>query len=131
MPHRRTRALVVALVLTAVAILTVAALSGASPRSKKPPRIITATATYQRTTGKVAFSVEVQRRPKRVTVFHGGTRLPAHHVRHLQYWWETHRKHAAKRRCYPIRVKARNRHGLSTRQLGAGRVGTKGCPGLS
>ena len=131
MPQRRTRALVVGIVLTAVAIFAAAALSGARPRSQKPPRILTATATYHSTTGKVAFSVEVQRHPKKVTVFHGGSRLPAHHVRHLPYWWDTHQTPAAKRRCYPIRVKARNRHGVSIRRLRAGRVGTKRCPGLS
>jgi hypothetical protein len=108
-------------------VFAAASLSGARSRSGKPPRIVTATATYHESTGNVAFSVEVQRRPRKVTVFHGGTRLPAHNVKYLKYWWDTGQTQAQKRSCYRIRVKARNGHGLSTRRLGAGRLGTKGC----
>jgi len=124
---RRTYALAAGALLAAVVLSATASLSGARSDSGKPPRIVTATATYHETTGKVGFSVEVQRRARKVTVFHGGTRLPAHHIKQLKYWWDTGQTQARKRRCYPIRVKARNGHGLSTRRLRAGRLGTKGC----
>jgi len=93
----------------------------------KPPRIFGATAAYHKDTGTVGFSVEVHRRPRKVTVFHGGHRLPAHRKRHLPFWWQTKVITAQKRNCYRIRVKARNGHGLTTKRVGAGRLGSNGC----
>ena len=92
-----------------------------------PPKIIRATATYHETTNKVAFSVELHRHPKKVTVFHAGKRLPASRRAHLQFWWQSKETSAPKRNCYRIRVKARNGHGLTTRSMRAGRIGSKGC----
>jgi hypothetical protein len=104
-----------------------AARPGSASSSDRPPKILTATATYHENTGTVAFSVEVQRHPQKVVVSHGGRHLPATPVRHLQYWWQTRSVQGTKRNCYRIRVKARNRHGLSSRRMRAGRVGSKGC----
>ena len=113
--------------LVAFAILAGATPPGASSSSGRPPKILTATATWHPATHKVAFSVEVQRRPRKVMVSHGGVHMPGHRVKHLRYWWQTRNVDAAKKRCYRIRVKARNGHGVSTRRMRAGRLGSKGC----
>jgi len=117
-------------VVTALVVVVAlgAAVSIAESRPHRPPKIYPMpTATYHQNTGTVAFDVEVGRRPRRVIVFHGGHRLPAKRVPHLQRWWETHDTPATKKRCYHIRVKARNRFGRSERRLRAGRIGSQGC----
>jgi hypothetical protein len=113
--------------LIGFAVLAWTALPGASSSTDRPPKILTATATYHEAADKVAFSVEVQRRPRRVMVSHGGVHLVGHRVKHLHYWWQTQNVDAAKKRCYRIRVKARNGHGVSARRMRAGRLGSDGC----
>jgi hypothetical protein len=113
--------------LIAFALLAWVALPGASSSSDRPPKILTATATWHPATSKVAFSVEVQRHPKKVMVSHGGVHLLGHRVENLRFWWQTRNVDAAKKRCYRIRVKARNRHGITTRRMRAGRLGSNGC----
>ena len=110
-----------------IATVWLGLLPGAGAVTRKPPQIHFATATYRDDLGKVAFSVETERHPRKVTVFHAGVRLPADPVPHLKHYWQTKRTPAAKRNCYRIRVKARNRYGLTTRRLRAGREGSKGC----
>jgi hypothetical protein len=113
--------------LIAFAVLAWAALPGASSSSDRPPKILTATATWHPATSKVAFSVEVQRHPRKVMVSHGGVHLVGHRVKNLHSWWQTRSVDSAKKQCYRIRVKARNGHGVSTRRMRAGRLGSKGC----
>jgi hypothetical protein len=113
--------------LIAFVVLAWAALPSASSGSDRPPKILTATATWHPATHQIAFSVEVQRRPRRVMVSHAGVHLVGHRVKHLHYWWQTRSIDAAKKRCYRIRVKARNRHGVTTRRMRAGRLGSHGC----
>jgi hypothetical protein len=124
---RLARGAGVPLALVATILVGVAALPVAEAGSGSRPKIIGATATWHRVTKKVAFSVEIHRHPSKVVVIHGGARLPASKVANLPYNWETRNVNARKRRCYPIRVKARNHNGLSTRRLRAGRIGSRGC----
>jgi hypothetical protein len=124
---RRSGRIGVGVLVAFTVLMGATALPGAASSSDRPPKILTATATYHENTGTVAFSVEVQRRPKRVVVSHGGRHLPATPVRHLQYWWQTRSVQGAKRNCYRIRVKARNRHGITKRRMRAGRIGSNGC----
>jgi hypothetical protein len=124
---RLPRGLAASLVLVAAILVGIAALPAAQAGSGSRPKIISATATWHRVKHKVAFSVEIHRHANRVVVIHGGVHLPASKVGFLPYNYETRNVHARKRRCYPIRVKARNHNGLSTRRLRAGRIGTKGC----
>ena len=125
--RRRAHGAAAALLLVVVTLAAVALLPAAEAGSGDRPKIISATATWHRVTKKVAFSVEIHRNPRKVVVIHGGKHLPASKVFHLPATWETRNVQARKRRCYRIRVKARNSHGLSTRRMHAGRIGSRGC----
>ena len=118
-------ALIALAALAALALLPADA--AAKKRKKHLPQIDVAMATYEESEGGVTFALRVERADSVVVTYHG-QRSEAFRQNAMPDWWQTPVFAGAPAvNCYRIQVTARNQRRAITREVEAGRLGTRGC----